>query len=217
MPRKPTIRSNEHYYHLTARSNNKENFYISIEDAWAIFLNRLKRLQKDHNLKILSFVLMNNHFHLLLLTPTEDIDRVMYFFMKSLTIDIQRSAGRINRIFGGRYKGSLINSEQYLSNAHKYICRNPIAAGLVLRAEDYAFSSLHLKMHPFLLEKSGIKLSGLDLGMGSLSIERELEWINQTFASHEAESIKCGLKKSVFEFAKDKVDNRLIVHSVLSW
>ncbi len=62
---------------------------------------------------------MNNHFHLLVLTPHEDIDRIMYFFMKEVAIDIQKCTGRINKIFGGRYKGSMINSYSYLVNVYK--------------------------------------------------------------------------------------------------
>lgn len=213
MPRKPIIRSNEHYYHITARSNNKENFYIPLEVTWQIFLDRLKRVQKEHDLVISTFVLMNNHFHLMMLTPDEDIDRVMYFFMKGLTSDIQRSAGRINRIFGGRYKGSLIRSQEYLMNAHKYICRNPVAAGLVDRAEKYPYSSLFLKNHPTMLTSAGVKLVEIDNTLGVINGERELEWINQSFGNEEAESIRCGLKKSVFEYGKDKLTNRLTMPS----
>lgn len=47
---------------------------------------RLAELQREYNIRIAAFVLMNYHFHLLMLTPTEDIDRVMYFFMKNVTL-----------------------------------------------------------------------------------------------------------------------------------
>jgi putative transposase len=57
-----------------------------------------------------SFFLMNNHFHLLVLTPEEDIDGIMYFFMKEVTLEIQKCSGRINKIFGGRYKVSMIST-----------------------------------------------------------------------------------------------------------
>jgi putative transposase len=129
MPRKPIERSNENYYHITARSNNKEFFYLPIVNTWDIMTERLAKLQNAYNIKISAFVLMNNHFHLLLLTPREDVDRIMYFFMKEVTLEIQKCTGRINKIFGGRYKGSMITSYGHLVNVYKYIYRNLIEVG----------------------------------------------------------------------------------------
>lgn len=34
----------------------------------------------------------------------------MYFFMKNVTVEMQKRSARINKIFGGRYKGSMIDS-----------------------------------------------------------------------------------------------------------
>lgn len=99
MPGKPITRSNHNYYHVTARSNNKEFFYISMVNVWEIMTVKLSELQTKHRIKIAAFVLMNNHFHFLVLTPEEDIDRIMYLFMKGVTLEIQRCSGRINKIF----------------------------------------------------------------------------------------------------------------------
>lgn len=104
MPRKPIIRSNEHYYHLVGRSNNKEFFDLPLVEVWQILSGQLGKLQKQFDLKIAAFVLMSNHFHLILLTPVEDIDWVMFYFMKDTTKIINKKSGRINRIYGSRYK-----------------------------------------------------------------------------------------------------------------
>lgn len=201
MPRKPIIRSNEHFYHVTARSNNKEDFHIPKQVMWRLLTHQISKIQSELSLKIGGLVLMDNHFHLLVLTPKEDIDRIMYFLMKRLTKSIQMESGRINKIFGGRYKGSLIESHRYLLNVYKYIYRNPIAAGITLRAEDYEFSTLHYyiykKILPFELE-----ILFLDIG---------LNWINNSFESLEAESIKFGLQRTIFEFKRDKITKKLII------
>lgn len=210
MPRKPIERSNENYYHITARSNNKEFFYLPILNVWDIMTVKLAKLQSTYNIKIAAFVLMNNHFHLLVLTPNEDIDRIMYFFMKDVTLDIQKCTGRINKIFGGRYKGSMISSYGHLVNVYKYIYRNPIEVGLSDKAESYPFSTLFLKINtnmrsPFKLE-SVLPAHVFDSYEGL----DELIWINQTYERREADSIKCGLQKSVFAYEKDKINNRPI-------
>jgi putative transposase len=210
MPRKPIERSKENYYHITARSNNKEYFYLPIANVWEIMTQKLAKLQTLYQIKIGAFVLMNNHFHLLLLTPNEDIDKIMYVLMKELTLEIQKCTGRINRIFGGRYKGSLISNHEYLINVYKYIYRNPIAAVLSEKAENYQYSSLYYKYRPSL--KAPFKIEEIipELAFKEYENLDELQWLNQIFDSHEVKSIKTGLKKTVFAYEKDKVFNRPI-------
>ena len=142
MPRRPIQRSNVNYYHITARSNNREFFYLPILNVWDIMTERLSKLQNIYQIKIAAFVLMNNHFHLLVLSPNEDIDKIMYFFMKETTLDIQKCTGRINKIFGGRYKGTVIDNYNYLVNVYKYIYRNPVEVSLAVKAEHYPYSTL---------------------------------------------------------------------------
>lgn len=203
MPRKPIIRSKEHYYHITARSNNKEDFFLPRKELWNIFTTLLGELQKDYGIKISAFVLMVNHFHLLILTPNEDIDRVMYFLMKKSTLKIQKMSGRINKIFGGRYKGSIIENHRYLLNVYKYIYRNPIAAGICKRAEDYEFSTLH----------SVLNHKELYFDVETIIEGSELEWINQSFKEEEAQSIKFGLKRTIFEYKKHRTSRKEIFPS----
>lgn len=207
MPRKPIERSNSHYYHIVARSNNKEYFYLPIEVIWQIMTKHLRELQLEYDLKIAAFVLMNNHFHLLILTPNEDIDRVMYFFMKKVTLRIQKKSGRINKIFGGRYKGSMIGDESYLLNVFKYICRNPLAANLSGNAESYPFSSLYYQI------KNAIEKPFLIEPILTRNIQDQMKWINQSFKDPEIESIKYGLSKKVFAYRKDNSSGRPIIPS----
>ena len=203
MPRKPIVRSNQHYYHIVARSNNQEYFYLPSQEIWQMMTAKLGELQKKFDLKIGAFVLMNNHFHLLVLSPEEDIDRVMYFFMKELTLSIQRRTKRINKIFGGRYKGCIIEHQNYLMNVFKYIYRNPVAAGITEKAENYPYSTLFYELNsmtqPFELSRPFNREVGL-----------LLEWLNASFREDEAQSIKTGLRKSVFDYKKDRATGRVI-------
>lgn len=168
---------------------------------------KLSKLQKEFDLKISAFVLMNNHFHLLMLTPKEDIDRVMYFFMKNSTIAMQKQSGRINKIFGGRYKGCLIDNQFYLLNAYKYILRNPVRAGVSQLAQDYSYSSLNpdtAQSLPFKLEEI------VPLSIKSHNKVLEWRWINEAFSVEETQSIKNGLSKSHFKYQKDRVSRKEI-------
>ncbi len=187
MPRKPIIRSQTHYYHLTGRSNNKEHFYIPKERLWIHFQFSLRKLQLEHDLKIGAFVLMDNHFHLFLLSPKVGIDHIMYRFMWNLSYHIRKESGRINRIFGARYKGCLIQEESYLFNVYKYIYRNPVKAGLCNRIEDYVFSS----WGQCIVETE-------NLFFAEKWSPGELEWLNHDFDQCISDGIQSSLKKTIF-------------------
>lgn len=204
MPRKPIVRSNQHYYHIVARSNNQEYFYLPSKEIWQVMTGKLHELQKKFDLEIGAFVLMNNHFHLLILSPEEDIDRVMYFFMKEVTLSIQKRTKRINKIFGGRYKGCIIEHQNYLMNVFKYIYRNPVAAGITEKAENYPYSTLFYQLNPLTQQPFELtRLFGRD-------VESILPWLNASFKEEEAQSIKSGLRKSVFDYKKDRATGRVM-------
>ncbi len=160
---------------------------------------RLGRLQKEFELQISAFVLMNNHFHLIMLTPKEDIDRVMYFLMKDTTRAIQKRTGRINKIFGGRYKGCIIDNKNYLLAAYKYVYQNPLRAKIVEKAEDYEFSSLNENSRqslPFQIEEI------IPMSLQSSSKLLEYRWINETYSPSETQGIKVGLMKTKFTLSR---------------
>ncbi|MES2526150.1 MAG: hypothetical protein V4598_03660 [Bdellovibrionota bacterium] len=198
MARQPVVRSNEHYYHLTGRSNNKENFYLPTSRVWEIMIRKLHLLQMEFDLCIAGFVLMDNHFHLILLTPTGPIDKVMYFFMKDVTKSIQKESGRVNKIFGGRYKGCLIRDQRYLLNAFKYVYRNPVRAKIVERAEEYRFSTLHFIAYH---EPLNLKVINIHLPTNE-SLTGLIQWLNTDFQKNDSDRVKWGLTRSVFQLKK---------------
>lgn len=190
MPRKPLIRSENLPYHVTARSHNKDQFPLPIKRVWELVNSSLKEANLIHPINLISFVLMNNHYHMLLYTPNRNIDRFMYEFNRRLALKIQSEAGVINQIFGGRYKGCLIQSQQYLSNCYRYIYQNPVRAGLVYRCEEYPFSTIQgaLGRNDFSIpihDKFGFKD---DYG---------LNWLNENIRDQELFSLKKSLSKSV--------------------
>jgi putative transposase len=142
MPRKPLIRSEHLPYHVTSRSHNKEAFALPIENVWSLALKSIAEAHAAHPVEVVSFVLMSNHYHLLLYTPKGNLDLFMYEFNKRLAQSIQRESKNINQVFGGRYKWNLIENKQYFSNCYRYVFQNPVRAGLVFRCEDYRYSTL---------------------------------------------------------------------------
>lgn len=142
MPRKNLLRTKEFAYHVSARSNNRDWFYLPQTLVWKIFAEKLHQTCEAYSLDIHAFLLMSNHFHLLATTPLKNLDKAMRYLLTEVCRSIQRTSGRINHVFGGRYKWSVLESNWAFAYALKYVYRNPVRAGLVGKVEDYAFSSL---------------------------------------------------------------------------
>jgi len=193
MARKQLIRTHQFPYHITSRSNNKEWFYIPTDCVWKYAKILLRQGSVNFNTKIHAFVLMSNHYHLIIRTPDSNIDAFMQYFNKQLGQSISRSAGRINRIFGAPYKWSLIQDQNYYLNVYRYIYQNPLRASLAKKVEDYPYSTLsNGKLDQIVCERL-IEMDGAG----------EVLWLNQEVLPKEISSIKRGLKKDIFLPGRD--------------
>ena len=93
------------------------------------------------NIRVVAYVLMGTHYHLLLQTPASNLSRCMRHINGVYTQYFNRTHGLNGQLFRGRYKSILVNSDTYLLELLKYIHRNPIEAGMVDRVQSYQWSS----------------------------------------------------------------------------
>ncbi len=213
MPRKSLIRTAEFPYHVVSRSNNKEWFYIPRQECWNVFTQQLSKVSKDYHARVISFVLMSNHFHMLLYTPEENLDAIMNYLLREVSRTIGRKSGRINHIFGAPYRWCLIDNEVYLAHAYKYVYRNPVEAGLSDLAEEYRYSTLH-----YLIAKTFLGLAVYDHAVQSSpivppSLSDRLHWLNRPYASKHQELIRRALKKPRFRLPQSK-NYRLVTRTL---
>lgn len=143
MPRKIIPIISNVPYHVSARCINKEWFDLPIEIVWAIMEDYLYLMSKEFDVKIHSFVLMSNHFHLLITATKDNLSAALLYFMRETSREISRLSGRINQTYGARNHKTLLTSYHYFMNTYKYIYQNPLRAGLCKRVEDYRFSTLN--------------------------------------------------------------------------
>lgn len=196
MPRKHLLLTDEFPYHVTNRSNNREFFDIPLSQLWDIFLEVLVILKNEYGCKILQLVLMSNHYHMVIHTPEKNLSICMLYFHREVAKRANLKAKRINHFFGGRYKWCLILQETYFFNTIKYVFRNPVEAGICIKAEDYNYSSLKYK-HPI------FKLSDFFYDQ-TKTIDVDLAWLNHEFHSSQRQAIKVALKKRYFKIPKDR-------------
>ncbi len=206
MPRKKLISTNQFPYHIYNRSNNKEFFYLSIDKLWEIFLQTFKYLKKELNIDIKSFVLMNNHYHLVLSTPNINLSEAMTYLHREVARNANKKAGRINHFFGARYKWSLIQSEHYYWNVIKYVFRNPVKAGLCKKVEEYNYSSLNI-------DSSLWKLTDF-FNNNAIEIIPNIDWLNLSYDLEIEDCIQKALNKKIFEISRNKNGSRIILPRV---
>lgn len=193
MPRSHTILQAEVPYSISARCINRDWFGMSLPSVWEIFGEELFLIHHLYDVRIHSFVLMNNHFHGIVSTPKANLSEAMQRFMRQTSVRITKPAGRINQTYGARHKPCILGSYNYFLNSYKYIYRNPVAAGVCGRVEDYRFSTLRgllgFERLVIPLEEDTILFS---------DVEKELVWLNTPPSSENVQAMKIGLRKRRF-------------------
>lgn len=214
MARKPVIYTNEHPYHVTARSNNRDWFDVPMDYCFAIFAITLKACKVMYGIRLHAFVLMNNHFHMIVSTPNENIGEFLKYFMSRTSRGISKKSSRINHIYGARNHKSLITTSEYYAHCMKYVYRNPVKAGMCNLVEEYPWSTIYKnkgKMHE-LVEPITLGHAGQ---LPGCSADR-LGWYNQGYEIEVDEVIRSGLKRSVFQpKPSQKTKKRIDLKSLL--
>ncbi len=188
MPRKNLLRVSGTPYHIVSRSNHKTWFTIELSKVWSIAINSLVTAHHEYPVNIHAFVLMSNHYHLVVETPNCDIDKFMYVFNKNFSLSLREATNLVNRMFGGRYKWSVINNRQHYFQVMKYVYRNPVKANMVQRVEDFPFSTIARELN-FPLEVHDY--------FDDFNV---LDWYNSAHHYNENFVIEKGLRKSVFKY-----------------
>lgn len=124
--------------------------YRSEEDR-KIFLELLERSMSTYGVNVHSFVLLKNHFHLIVETPRGNLSEFMRHLNISYTSYFNRLYRRKGHLYGGRYKSIVFEKELYLSSISFYLHLNPVKIGAAKRLKsddkmaylaDYKWSSL---------------------------------------------------------------------------
>ena len=202
MPRPRMILQCDYPYHVSGRCINGEWFKLPIEVVWKIFCRQLTYMSWVFDAKIHSFVLMENHYHLMLTTPQANLSELMGNFMRETTRQLNLAAGRINQAWGSRHFRSVIASDHYYLHAYKYIYSNPVAAGLAQRCEDYLYSSLR-----FLLGMGTVEFPVAEDETLFSDLEGTLSWLNRKPDDDDWLQVSWAMKQSQFRLPKRK-DNK---------
>ncbi|MBU2510373.1 transposase [bacterium] len=142
MSRPLRIEYKDAWYHVMNRGRRQEEIFLDKED-YQSFLKVLKEAVELWKVNICAYCLMPNYYHLLVQTPDANISRCMRHINGVYTQRFNRRHGMDGQLFRGRFKSILIGEEHYLLELLRYICFDPVKAGLVKKPEFYKWSSFN--------------------------------------------------------------------------
>ncbi len=141
MPRRPRMYLPGLPYHIVQRGNNREACFYAVED-YECYLNYLVDSLSRYEVALHAYVLMTNHIHLLMSPKDkEGISNVMKVTGSRFAHYMNKRYRRTGTLWEGRHKPSVVDSESYLLTCYRYIELNPVAAGMVVKPEEYRWSS----------------------------------------------------------------------------
>jgi putative transposase len=140
MPRRLRIQFPGAIYHVMSRGNVRQDIVDDDHDRQQ-FLELLAAQAARSRWEVISFVLMTNHFHLLVRAPIANLAAGMQRILSAHAKGIAARHQRPGHLFQGRYKAELIEDESDYWTVSRYIQLNPGRAHLVARPEDWAWSS----------------------------------------------------------------------------
>ncbi len=134
MPRPPRIEYPGAVYHVMARGDGGMNIFDTDDDRNAL-LDLMMQLHDSHGWKTHAYVLMGNHFHILLETPEANLVDGMRWMMGVFALGWNRRSKRRGHVFQGRYKSIPVDAgnrtDGYFKVVADYIHLNPARTGWV--------------------------------------------------------------------------------------
>ena len=172
-------------HHVTSRGNECKDIFRCDEDRLK-FLELLGQAVRCFAWQLTGWVLMSNHFHLVIETPEHPtLSRGMQWLIGTYVGWFNRKYKRVGHLFQGRFKSFVIEKEAYLLEVLRYVVLNPVRAKMVALPGDYLWSSYRatvgLEAAPEWLAMEAIALS-----FGEESWQSTyLVWVDEKVGSEE--------------------------------
>jgi putative transposase len=141
MARLPRLTLPGFVHHVIQRGNDRQVIVRDDADRETL-LTLISENAVKHQVALHAYVLMDNHFHLLLTPETvEGVPQMMQAVGRRYVRYFNDRHRRTGTLWEGRYRSTLIQSERYLVACMAYLDLNPVRAGMVSAPEEFAWSS----------------------------------------------------------------------------
>lgn len=130
MPRKARLDAPGALHHIIIRGLDKSRIFEDRQDKER-FLERLGKIVESGKCSVYSWVIMDNHVHVLFKSGGLGISGVMRKLLTWYAQYYNRRHGRTGHLFENRYKSILCEEDNYLLALIRYIHLNPVRARIV--------------------------------------------------------------------------------------
>jgi putative transposase len=128
------------FYHVISRGNAGNDIFKTRRDREK-YLTYLAKAAEIFSIRIHTYCLMTNHYHLLVETPEPNLSRAIQWLNVSYASYFNRKRSRCGHLFQGRYSAILVDADAYFKYLSRYIHLNPVRAGIVEEVIQYKWSS----------------------------------------------------------------------------
>jgi REP element-mobilizing transposase RayT len=139
MPRHPRVHAEGLLYHVMARGNDGQKIFLGKSDYQA-FIEALRTVRQRYPFSLYAYVLMPNHFHLLLEVHRFPTARILQSLLTGYARRFNKIHRRRGHLFEGRYKAIVCDRDNYLLELVRYIHLNPVRAKMVKRPGKWPWS-----------------------------------------------------------------------------
>jgi putative transposase len=191
MPRRARATPGGLVYHVLNRAVGRMVMFRH-EGDFEAFERIVQQAHERHPIRILSYCVMSNHWHWVV-WPEED-GQVTRFFRwlthtHAMRWRVSHHTVGYGHLYQGRFKSFPVERDEHFLTLCRYVERNPLAAGLVKRAEHWRWSSLWVRLNGTARQKAILSAWPVDRGR---------DWIgqlNQPLRGSELEAIKTSLER----------------------
>jgi putative transposase len=127
-------------FHGTSRGTGQQDIFLDDDDR-EHFLELLGKCVDRYDWILLAYVLMTNHFHLVLQLTCETLSLGFKWLNGQYADYFNRRHTRVGHLIQGRPHAPLIEDGDYFLNVLRYAVLNPVRANIVAKPEDYRWSS----------------------------------------------------------------------------
>jgi putative transposase len=135
MPRQARLDAPGTLHHVMVRGIDGVAIFWDAQDR-EDFTSRIEHLVDSTATRILAWVLMDNHIHVLLFSGPSGIAAFMRRLLTGYAIGFNRRYRRKGHLFQNRYKSIVCDEDAYLLELVRYIHLNPVRASVVKSLEE---------------------------------------------------------------------------------
>ncbi|HTE43525.1 MAG TPA: transposase [Steroidobacteraceae bacterium] len=186
MPRLPRLHVPGGFYHVTLRGNHREDIFDTPEDR-VVLNNIVAESIAKYGVRVHAFCWMTNHTHTLYQIGDTRLGKLVQRITTQYSRYRHKKLVTRGHLFEKRHGAWIVDTDAYMLALLRYIHLNPVSAGMVTRADHYAWSShrayLGLEAVPWLTIDLGLSMFGSTIDVARSSYSKLVH--GELYASEE--------------------------------